>query len=422
MTTVKVDDPLFSLRKLFETWFYKPDFQAIRIVLGALMSHYLNLGDPAWLLVVAPPGTGKTTMGILGASGLPEVQILSSFTENTFLSGFYGHKQPGLLEKLGETKANGKTYTTAGNGIFLAKDFTSVLSMRRETRSAILGQLREIHDGQFRRDFGTGVTKVWKGRLTIIAAVTPVLDRYYSVFSVLGERFLQVRWHRPDSEEAGEWAIRQQGNEATIQKQAQRAMRNVFQVRVGPPRLPSDMQRRIAALAEVIALARTHVFRSGWGNREIEYAPESEANTRISKGLAAIARGIAALNRRPRVIEDDFQDVVRVGLDCLPENRRRLLIAIMRRESVTSIPIPETVRRRDLEDLEAVGIIEEANADRPDPLDSVGKITPTHQVWRLTPRAERLLRIAGLLQDEEEDAADGVDDLEDSASVPTSSH
>jgi hypothetical protein len=31
----------------------------------------------------------------------------------------------------------------------------------------------------------------------VIAAVTPVLDRHCSMFSVLGERFLQVRWHRP---------------------------------------------------------------------------------------------------------------------------------------------------------------------------------------------------------------------------------
>jgi len=53
--------------------------------------------------------------------------------------------------------------------------------------------------------FGTGVTKIWRGRVTMIAAVTPVLDRYYAVFSVLGERFMQLRWHRPNSEG---WSIR----------------------------------------------------------------------------------------------------------------------------------------------------------------------------------------------------------------------
>jgi hypothetical protein len=94
------------------------------------------------------------------------------------------------LEKLGTTAKNGSTSITLGDGIFLAKDFTSVLSMRREKRGAILGQLREIHDGEFKRDFGTGESKIWKGRVTIVAAVTPVLDQFYAVFSVLGERFL----------------------------------------------------------------------------------------------------------------------------------------------------------------------------------------------------------------------------------------
>jgi hypothetical protein len=221
-------DPFTPLRTALERWFYKPDLQAIRIVLGTIKSHYLNLGDPAWLFAVAPPGSGKTSISIVGASGLPEVQVLGDLSENTFLSGFYGHHQPGLLEKLGNTTSNGNAHTTVGDGIFLMKDFTTVLSMRGDRRNAILGQLREIHDGQFRRDFGTGETKIWKGRVTIVAAVTPVLDRHYSIFSTLGERFLQVRWHRPDSVEAGEWAIRQQEMGDVIREACGTAVKHVF--------------------------------------------------------------------------------------------------------------------------------------------------------------------------------------------------
>jgi hypothetical protein len=158
-----------------------------------IVAHDLNLGDPAWLFVMAPPGTGKTTTSILSACNLPQVHALGGFTENTFLSGFYNHAQAGLLEKLGKTKRKRNTYTTTGNAVFLAKDFTTVLSMRRETRAAILGQLREIHDGQFRRDFGTGVTKIWRERVTVITAVTRVLDRYYAIFSGSKVRSSQTR-------------------------------------------------------------------------------------------------------------------------------------------------------------------------------------------------------------------------------------
>ena len=160
-----------QLNETLNTWFYQPDLQAIRIVLGTAKAHYLNIGDPAWLFVVAPPGTGKTTTSIMSACGLPEVVSLGDVSENTFLSGFYKHKEPGVLEKLGKTTEEGNTFITEGNALFLVKDFTTVLSMRREKRKGILSQLREIHDGEFKRSFGTGETKIWQGRVTIIAAV-----------------------------------------------------------------------------------------------------------------------------------------------------------------------------------------------------------------------------------------------------------
>ncbi len=110
-----LDDPFRPLREVLERWFYKPDLQALRIAMGTIKAHYLKIGTPAWLFVVAPPGTGKTTMSIMSACGLQEVQALGDVTENTFLSGFHGHKDPGLLEKLGPTTQEGHIYTTSGN-------------------------------------------------------------------------------------------------------------------------------------------------------------------------------------------------------------------------------------------------------------------------------------------------------------------
>jgi hypothetical protein len=306
--------PLEELERVLRANFYKPDTQAVRIVLGAIQAHRLNLGDPAWLFVVAPPGSGKTTITIMGTCGLPDVRMLGDFSENTFLSGFYGHQQPGMLEKLGHAVQEDQTFTSRGNAVLVAKDFTTVLSMRREKRAAILGQLREIHDGEFKRDFGTGVTKIWKGRVSVIAAVTPVLDKCYSIFSVLGERFMQLRWHRPDSEEAGEWAIRQQGREGQFQDEIKFAIRSVLDAATQlAPRLSKDMQQRIANLAEIIAMGRTHVYRSSYGNREIEYAPEPEANTRLSKGLAAIAKGVASVRGHEAVVEDDLLNLTLIA-------------------------------------------------------------------------------------------------------------
>src|SRR5438093_7074938 len=104
--------PLDTLETTVRKCFFKPDFQAIRIVLGAMKSHYLNIGDPAWIFHIAPPATGKTTSTIMGAAGLPGVVLLGDFSENTLLSGFYGHTNPGVLEKLGNTVHDGETHTT----------------------------------------------------------------------------------------------------------------------------------------------------------------------------------------------------------------------------------------------------------------------------------------------------------------------
>jgi len=374
--------PLEQLDRVLKSNFYQPDTQAIHIILGTIQSHRLKLGDPAWLFVVAPPGSGKTSMSIMGACGLPDVVSLGDFSENTFLSGFFGHEKPGMLEKLGHTVKDGdKTYISTGDAVFVAKDFTTVLSMRREKRAAILGQLREIYDGMFRRDFGTGVTKIWRGRITIVAAVTPVIDRMYSIFSVLGERFMQLRWHRPASEEAGEWAIRQQGREGDFQQEIKGAIANVLSNAGTVPTLPATMQKRIASIAELVAIGRTHVYRNNFGSREIEYAPEPEANTRLSKALAAIVKGIGSLRGHREVSEEDIQDVFRVALDCMTDRRRRLFLAAAMRQNPSDVEMSRAVRQRELEELEELGLLVKAPPDSP---------------YRISDRAARLWNSAGV--------------------------
>jgi len=119
------------LNKLLLKWFEAPDLQAVRIVLGAARTHFLNIGDPVWLFLVAPPGSGKTTMNIMATSGLPQVLMIGDLTPQTFLSGMHGADNPGILEQLGGKQVTrGKLKFVSGDALFLLKDFTTVLSMR----------------------------------------------------------------------------------------------------------------------------------------------------------------------------------------------------------------------------------------------------------------------------------------------------
>jgi len=265
------------------------------------------------------------------------------------------------LEQLGgEQVTRGKLKIVSGDALFLLKDFTTVLSMRPDKKAEILAQLREIYDGQFTKSFGTGITKQWNGRISILAAVTPIIDRHYSIFSTLGERFLQVRWNRP-SLEAGILAQKQQGKEKQIRNQVKKAVRRLFLDSTvngnqgPPPKLSKTHRKRIAQFAEIIAKGRTHVYRDRY-SRQIDYVPEAEANTRIAKQLSALAKGIASLEQKPSVTEAELQDAFRVGLDCLPPNRRKIIVS-----ALTGKEIQDEKRLnlwRSAEELVALGILE----------------------------------------------------------------
>lgn len=128
-----------------------------------------------------------------------------------------------------------------------------------------------------------------------------------------------------------------------------------------PPRLSHSAELRIASLGEIIALARTHVVRSAYGNREIEYAPEAEANTRISKGIAGIAKGVAALRGQDNVEEQDLQDAFRVGLDCLRDDRRRLFLTIVGGDDPQLLRMARTTRDRQLEELAELQVLKKGD-------------------------------------------------------------
>ena len=136
--------------------------------------------DPLWIFLCGPPSSAKTEI-LRAMDGHDNVILLSSMTSSTLISGktIKGQGNQSLLPKL-----NGK--------LLIIKDFGTILTMYREARGEIFAQLREVYDGQFAKAFGTGETISWKGKVGLLAATTPVIDKYMSVNAMLGERFLCI--------------------------------------------------------------------------------------------------------------------------------------------------------------------------------------------------------------------------------------
>jgi hypothetical protein len=171
-------DSLAEARRVTLKWLELKDADIIDIALATVIANRAD-GDPVWVPLVGAPSTGRSEI-LRGFSGCEGVHPLGGFTANTFASGFEQSKSC-LLEVLPD-------HTT-----LVIKDFGSLLTMRREDRGLILQQLREIYDGQYRKDYGNGKVVDWKGTMGLLAACTSAIENYHAVIGELGNRYVLYR-------------------------------------------------------------------------------------------------------------------------------------------------------------------------------------------------------------------------------------
>lgn len=317
-------------------WFFRPDMEAVRVVLAAAASHYVIKQDPIWLFVTGPASSGKTTIVVNSIRELPKTHILGSLTPKTLLSQYKGVSNAALLHRIGKS------------GIICFKDFTTFLSMREDDRKIIASQLREVYDGEFRNDSGMGNSDgavLWTGKITVLGVCTSTLDRAWEFRREMGERFLQVRWPRVDGVKMGLAAAEQRGNEAGIYGDLQTlASRFVFPTRLRPAKsLEAPWRLRIAALAEFTARARGAVIRdSHAATRPIIEVPPAEQSPRLHKQLELLVDTHAQLFDRD-VCADDFQIAARVAFDSIPIVRSAILRAVTAPGGMAQADLPRLI-------------------------------------------------------------------------------
>jgi hypothetical protein len=332
------------------THFHQPDIEAARVLYAAFAAHKLS-GPPVWPMIVAPPGSMKTELlnALVGQKG---THFIDQITPNTFISGQIERPNaaskdpPGLLHRIG------------ASGVIVFSDFGNVLAMPVEKRAGILADMRRIYDGSLHKEFGTATKpghREWKGRITFFVAATPDVDRHYSIFQTLGERFVMVRCHRAEGTEAAMAAMRQDtsGARGQLRRAVHDLLAGVLRIE---PQSPDDIDERIAALAELVVRGRTHVQRDGY-KKEIRFVPEAEAPTRLAQQLSQLSKGSAMLDCRDIVDAGDYKLVRRVGMDCIPAARRKILEYLTTGEESTLTGLPASTRSYAEEELAALGLI-----------------------------------------------------------------
>lgn len=358
--------PLEECVATFRRWLHLPDVGTLHITLATVAAN-LGTGDPVWLLIVGPPGGGKTeTLNPLPA--LDYVHPTATLTVAALLSG--------TPKKEHENGAKGGLLRVIGDfGIIVLKDFTSVLSMHREARAEILAALREIYDGEWTRHVGTGGgrTLSWSGKVGLIAGCTGTIDSHHAVMGSMGERFILYRLPPIDGDRQADVALDHVGEEATMRAELAAAVAKVL-AGVDPtaPRhgVSDDDKARLNRLANLATRCRSAVERDGY-TREIELIPEPEAPARFARVLLHLRQGLAQIGVDEATA---WQVLTKAALDSMPAIRRQALdvIADGRWRPGADFPddhwphttnvaesagYPERTMLRALEDLEAHGVI-----------------------------------------------------------------
>jgi hypothetical protein len=364
-----------AVHEAFAEWLALPDpdrgghpFDTVDLALATVVANRLD-GDPLWLFLVAPPSSGKTET-LMSLVDTQDVYPLNNLTPATFVSGYERKGEDASLLP----RVDGKT--------IVMKDFTSILTMHRDARAEILSQLREIYDGAYSKDFGNGKHVEWRGKVGLLAGVTPVIDREYAFNAALGERFLLSRVRTAPARTLARRALEQRSREADQRRRLRQLVADFLTcVPLEPPPIPSDISEGLCALAEFAAVARSPIHFDYRG--EIDYIPEPEGPARLVKQLALMSQALSLVRAEPETSLATYVTACAVAQDTLPAQRRVILEALLapeRGETATTTEITEATKyptssaRRYLQELTALRLVdrqpaEQGRADRWSPSD-----------------------------------------------------
>lgn len=312
----------------------------VKIVIATVIANRMN-SSPVWLLLVAPPSGGKTEF-ISAISSLPFVYAISDLTVNTFASGQKrADKETSLLLRM-------------NNGIMAFKDFTSLLSKDREAKNVIMGQLREIYDGEYVKRTGTGDDITWRGKMGAIAGCTEIIYRHLEDMSAMGDRFIMYNILQPDSFNASKRALRNTNKVVINSNHLKECFTHYINSMIENMEesteiiLDDETSDEILKVADFAVKARSAVmtdFKTG----AVDFVPTPEMPMRMARQLYTLACAFISMNkadpdmkhnehvRNGQITPEEKKLLFKIAFDSISKSRRDILIPLAKyREGVTT--------------------------------------------------------------------------------------
>lgn len=298
----------------YNQWLSLTDTDAIKVMFGTVFANRLD-GDPVWLFLVGPPGSAKSEL-LMSLTEAPEIVAKSTLTSASLISGWQlgtGGQDHSLIPQLNQK-------------VLIVKDFTAVLSAAAQERDTIFGVLRDAFDGKIEKSFGTGV-RAYKSKFGVIAGVTPKINDFATMHQSLGERFLKYKMDEDNPDAKIRAAIANIDSESSMRAELQRAAAGVLANAPGKPAIPPSFVDKTVALARYCALLRGVVDRERY-SQIVTHNPTTEVGTRPAKQLTKMAIGLAMVDGRMELNDDDYRIVRDMAISSCPDRVERVVAAL----------------------------------------------------------------------------------------------
>lgn len=341
-------------------WYAEPDLECLRASLAIYQSHF-NDDAPVWAFLLGPPSTGKSELCIHPLSSQPLAHNISTITEASFISSY--SEKAGILPNL-------ETTNGVKNGVLLFSDFSNFLCLNPEVRGKLQAQMREIYDGKYQKHSGNRKTPVaWEGKVTILAACTPDLERYWGLENSLGDRFLQLQLIAPkDQTQINACFERQTAyGKKLIQKKTQKLINRFLEdISEHPQVSPASpaIVRYLMSLTNICVSLRQSVHRNYQG--KLMDVGTKEGTPRFARMALNLAKTHARMFGKTELTGPDNRLLRRVLLDTCPSRRLKICKYLLNfTEPISFITLRQQLPEltymtayRTIEDLEALQLID----------------------------------------------------------------
>jgi len=288
-------------------WFASPCLKTIRAAIATIAGLEMELA-PVWLVVIAPPSTGKTMMYV----SLGRASSHHFVTHNVLLSGLMSMEQG----REGKGVLAGRI-----KGLWLVPELADFFTMKEGQQSSLFSTMRDLFDQDFSRE-ARGKREVWQGRMNFLGGGTEIIDRMRLIMQEMGDRFITVRPQIARTQASRKKLDLQAGQEKRVREDIAASVRPLISG-LAPVAMSDFYGARIAALADLAAVCRTPVEYNY--NREIIEVAAPEGGMRLYSTFTALVKADAATHGLAEVGPEQFSLACEIAYDTMPKQRGRIM-------------------------------------------------------------------------------------------------